>query len=435
MSRRVAVVGAGWSGLACALALIDGGAEVAVLDAAPQVGGRARRVQLQLGDRRYALDNGQHLLLGAYRDTLALMRRVGVDPDGAFKRLPFALRYPDGVELVARRLPAPWHLAAALASARGLNWRERFAAARWVRRWQRRGWRASADTRASALCDGQPRLLVERFWEPLCLAALNARLAEASAQIFLNVLRDSLGGDAAASELLLPRSDLSRLFPDAAARAIAAGAELHLRCPVQAIERRTATRWRLALRGQPREADAIVLALPPARAAELLQPCTPTEAAALAAIEAAPIATVYLRYPASTRLAHPVYALCEQPPRGDFGQWVFDRGHTDADCTGVLSVVVSGRGPHLDLSHDRLAAAVSRQLGAAFGLGAPLAAAVLTERRATMLPRPGLVRPPTRLSVPGLYLAGDAADSDYPSTIEGSVRAGLAAARAVLNDG
>lgn len=433
MSRRVAVVGAGWSGLACALALIDGGAEVAVLDAAPQVGGRARRVQLQLGDRRYALDNGQHLLLGAYRDTLALMRRVGVDPDGAFKRLPFALRYPDGVELVARRLPAPWHLAAALASARGLNWREPFAAARWVRRWQRRGWRVSADTRASALFDGQPRLLVERVWEPLCLAALNVRLAEASAQIFLNVLRDSVGGDADAAELLLPRGDLSRLFPDAAARAIANRAELRLRCPVLAIQR-TATRWRLALRGQPREADAIVLALPPERGADLLRSCAPVEAAALAAIEAAPIATVYLRYPASTRLAHPVYALCEQPPRGDFGQWVFDRGHTDADCAGVLSVVVSGRGPHLDLSQDRLAAAVSRQLAAAFGLGAPLAAAVLTEKRATLLPRPGLVRPAARLSAPGLYLAGDAAASDYPSTIEGSVRAGLAAARAALSD-
>jgi squalene-associated FAD-dependent desaturase len=433
VSRRVVVVGAGWSGLACALALTDSGVEVTVLDAAPQVGGRARRVQLQLGDRGYALDNGQHLLLGAYRETLALMRRVGVDPQVAFKRLPFALRYPDGVELVARRAPAPWHLAAALAFARGFGWRERFAAASWMRRWQRGGWRAPADAAASALCDGQPRVLVERVWEPLCLAALNVRLAEASAQVFLNVLRDSLGGDADAAELLLPRCDLSRLFPDAAARAIAAQAELRLRCPVLAIER-TAARWRLALRGQQREADAIVLALPPDRAADLLRACAPAEAAALAAVAAAPIATVYLRYPPSTRLTHPVYALREQPGRGDFGQWVFDRGHTDADCAGVLSVVVSGSGPHLNLSQDRLAAAVSRQLAAALGLGAPLAAAVLTEKRATLVPRPGLLRPAPRLSAPGLYLAGDAAASPYPSTIEGSVRAGLAAARAVLSD-
>ncbi|HXF46116.1 MAG TPA: FAD-dependent oxidoreductase, partial [Burkholderiaceae bacterium] len=170
------------------------------------------------------------------------------------------------------------------------------------------------------------------------------------------------------------------------------------------------------------------------RAAELLRPCAPADAALLAAIEAAPIATVYLRYPPDTRLAHPLYALRERPELGDFGQWVFDRGHSDADCAGVLSVVVSGSGQHLNLSQDRLAAAVSRQLAAAFGLGAPLAAAVLTDRRATIVPRPGLVRPPTRLSVPGLYLAGDAAASDYPSTIEGSVRAGLAAARAVLSD-
>ncbi len=121
--RRIAIIGAGWSGLACALALIDAGRDVTVLDAAPQAGGRARRVQVRLGDRRYALDNGQHLLLGAYRETLALIRRVGVDPDVAFRRLPFALRYPDGVALAARRAAAPWHLAAALLLARGLGWR------------------------------------------------------------------------------------------------------------------------------------------------------------------------------------------------------------------------------------------------------------------------------------------------------------------------
>lgn len=433
VSRRIAVIGAGWSGLACALALIDAGRDVTVLDAAPQAGGRARRVLVRLGDRRYALDNGQHLLLGAYRETLALIRRVGVDPDAAFRRLPFALRYPDGVELVARRAAAPWHLAAALLLARGLGLRERLSAIGWMAKCRRRGWRVDEDIAATALLQGQPRALIERVWEPLCLAALNVRLADASAQLFLNVLRDSLGGDAQAIDLLLPRSDLSRLFPEAAAREIAARADLRLRCPARAIEK-TSGRWRLALRAQTLEADAVVLALPPDRAADLLRACAPADATTLAAIDSAPIATVYLRYPPSTRLAHPVFALRERPQKGDFGQWVFDRGHDDGECRGVLSVVVSGRGPHLELSSACLADAVARQLGATFGLPAPLATSTLIEKRATIVPRPGLVRPPARLSTPGLYLAGDAADGPYPSTIEGSVRAGLAAARAVLSD-
>ena len=120
-SRRVAVIGGGWSGLAAAVDLADHGCAVTLLEAAPQLGGRARRVELALGDRTFPLDNGQHLLIGAYRETLALMQRVGIDPQAAFLRLPFTLRYPDGFALQAARLPAPLHLAGALLFARGLG--------------------------------------------------------------------------------------------------------------------------------------------------------------------------------------------------------------------------------------------------------------------------------------------------------------------------
>ena len=107
MSRRVAVIGAGWSGLACALELTAGGLPVTLFDAAPQPGGRARAVDVTLADRRFTLDNGQHLLIGAYGETLRLLRAAGVEPDDVLLRMPFELRYPDGFLLRARRLPAP----------------------------------------------------------------------------------------------------------------------------------------------------------------------------------------------------------------------------------------------------------------------------------------------------------------------------------------
>jgi flavin-dependent dehydrogenase len=100
----------------------------------------------------------------------------------------------------------------------------------------------------------------------------------------------------------------------------------------------------------------------------------------------------------------------------------------------VLAVVISAAGPHLDRDRDAVIAAVGRQLSADFGLPAPLAATMLIEKHATIVPAPGLQRPPARLSAPGLYLAGDSAASPYPSTLEGSVRAGLAAADAVIAD-
>jgi hypothetical protein len=368
------------------------------------------------------------------------MRTVGVDPDNAFIRQPFALRYPDGFTLAAAALPAPLHLAAALLRARGLSLSARFSMAMAVRRWKSCGWRAAAGSAAAALMSGMPASLVTRVWEPLCVAALNARLDQCDATMFLTVLRDSLGADAAASDLLLPRGDLSALFPDAASAWLQErGAELRLRCPVEAL-RYAGGAWRLHTRQGPlAAADAVVLALPPPRAAALLDSVQPAETTALAeavgqlrAIRSAPISTVFLRYDAALTLPQPVLALCEEPARQHYGQWVFDRGALDPRCPGVLSVVISADGAHEDLSHDALASCVASQLRDVLGLPMPQATRVIEEKRATIVPAPGLQRPPTVLPLPGLYLAGDSANSPYPSTIEGSVRSGLAAARSTI---
>lgn len=436
MSGRVAVVGGGWSGLACALELTARGAAVTLLDAAPQVGGRARAVEVTLGDRRYRLDNGQHLLIGAYGETLRLMATVGVDPDRALLRLPFELRYPDGFRLGARRLPAPLHLAFGLLAARRMAWADRRQVLGFVARWRARRWRIDADASASALFADAPEAVVRRLWRPLCLASLNVELHAASAQVLLNVLRDSLAGDAHAADLLIPRHDLMRTFAGPALEALRQrGAEIRLRSPVQQL-RRLDSRWRIEVRGVSADADAVVLALPPQRAAALLDT---TGLAALApaagllrAVQAAQIATVYLRYPPSLRLPWPASALLDDANAGRFGQWVFDRGHLDEANAGVLSVVISAAAAALSADPTSLPASVARQLSADLALPEPLAAAVLAEKRATIAPSPGLRRPPTRLPAPGLYLAGDAADSEYPSTLEGSVRAGIAAARAIV---
>lgn len=437
---HVVVVGAGWSGLAAAVELLAAGKRVTLIDAAPQVGGRARRVKLDLGDRTYALDNGQHLMIGAYREYLALAERVGISVETRFLVQPFTLRYPDGFRMVAARAPAPLHLATALAFARGLTIGERVAAALWVRGWQRRRWAIEHDRAAISLFDQHPARLIERLWGPLCLAALNVRLEEASARILLRVLGDTIGAAAAASHFLLPRADASALLPDAAERFIAAaGGAIRLRETALALERNAESRrWRVRLRPGHVDADAVILALPPARCVDLLASAAHAELRtpidALSLIGTAPIATVYLRYPATTRLAFPLHALTERPAAGEYGQWVFDRGLLEPDCDGILSVVVSGTGPHTELSGTDLATAVARQLARSFTLPTPIAHAVLVEKRATIAPTPDVSRPDVRLPLRGLYLAGDAAFSPYPSTLEGSVRSGLAAARAAVED-
>jgi len=434
---RPVVVGAGWSGLACAISLVQRGHRPLVLDAAPHAGGRARSFTHALGGAPAELDNGQHLLLGGYRATLDLMQTVGVDCASAFARSPFALTYPDGWRLAAANLPAPLHLAAALVGARGPTLAERWSLTRWSLRHARTSWRHQGpDSPAAALFSGEPAGLVRRLWRPLCLAALNVELEDASAHILLNVLRDSLGARAGDSALLVPRVGLSRLFPEAAIAWLRAhGAEVQLHSTVTALELGNAGAGHaLQVRGERVTTGSIVLALPADRAADLL---TGQSAALdpalrmLRAVRFAPIATVYLRYAAGTRLVRPVMTLQDDPRLGHHGQWAFDRGALDPAMDGIVSVVISGAGPYRALDRDALGQAVALQLRRALGLPAPLAPFAITEKHATIVPAPGLRRPAAALPVAGLYLAGDAADSPYPSTIEGSVRAGMAAAAAI----
>ncbi len=441
MKRRIAIVGAGWSGLACALQLSRHDCHIDLFDAAPQVGGRARGVEVALGAERLLLDNGQHLLLGAYTETLRLMRNVGVDLDVALLRLPFELRYPDGFCLRAWRLGAPWHLALGLLAARGMDWRARRHAMHWVQQWRRRKWQLENDAPAHSLFATAPASLRKRLWRPLCLAALNVELEQASGQVLLNILRDSIGAERAASDLLIPRRDLSQIFAGPAQIALRErGAEIHLRTPVQHLSRADAgAGWILSCRDKVLRADAVVLALPPARAAALLDLLDHADlratVAALHAIAMAPIATVYLRYGGATRLPRPALALLDDPEAHCYGQWVFDRGWFDAAHAGVMGVVISAAAHVAAHESAALAGAVAAQLTDDLGLPAPGASAVIVEKRATIVPAPNVLRPAARLPLPGLFLAGDAAASDYPSTLEGSVRAGIAAAQAVVADG
>jgi squalene-associated FAD-dependent desaturase len=437
-AARWVVVGAGWSGLACAVEAASRGVTVTLVDAAPAIGGRARRVDLRIGDRDFAVDNGQHLLVGACTETIALMRRLGVDPQQALLSQPFTVRYPDGWRLAAAPAPAPLHLALGLVLARRVAWRDRLALASWVSQQQRRQWQIEADVPVAALLATQSAGLVRRLWRPLCIAAMNAEPEQASARMFLNLLRLSLGGAETDSRLLLTRRDLSATMPEAALRYLArAGAAVVLRQPALGLARSGAA-WGVTLREERLQADRVVLALPAEAAARLLESAgvdaLQPAIAELRALQYEPIATVYLRYPDGVRLPQPVYALLDEPARGRPGQWAFDRGRIDPMHQGIISVVIGAPALRFETDRAALCSAAERQLGAEFGLPPSVAQNVVIERRATLLPAVGLRRPAARLAAPGLYLAGDVADSPFPSTLEGSVRAGLEAARLARAD-
>jgi squalene-associated FAD-dependent desaturase len=425
VGHRIAVVGAGWAGLAAAATLAERGLPVTVFEASRSLGGRARRVTLDGVD----LDNGQHILIGAYSETLRMMRLVGADPERLLQRVPLELRYLSGFRLRAPRLPAPLHLLAGLVLASGLTTAERLAAARFAAG-LRQG-RCALETDESVerflARHGQTGALRDRLWVPLCVSALNTPPERASARVFANVLRDTLGGDRAASDLLLPKADLGALFPAPAAAFVAArGGEIRLGTAVRGIARDGAS---LRLDADPSAFSHLVLACPPQLAPTLLGglPELTNLAATIAAIEHEPIYTCYLQYPDRASLPFPMLGFS-----GGLLQWAFDRG-TLSGHRGLIAAVLSASGEHEALTHGELAAAIHAELAAGLpGLPAPRWHRVIAERRATFSCRPGLARPGNATAVPGLVLAGDYTASDYPATLEAAIRSGVAAANLVL---
>jgi squalene-associated FAD-dependent desaturase len=426
--QQVAVVGGGWAGCAAAVELAARGVAVTLYEAARTLGGRARVVHLH----GKALDNGQHIMLGAYRETLRMMRRLGIAERSALLRLPLQMCYPDGAGMyfVAARLPAPLHVAAALLRSRGLSRQDKMALARFstAARWM--GWRLNLDCSVTELLDrfDQTDTLVRLMWRPLCIAALNTPPERASAQVFLHVLRDSLGARRAASDMLLPRVDLSALFPTRAAAFVESrGGKVALGATIDTLER-DGDRWRI----QDTVHDAVIVATPPPQAATLLRQHAP--AAEIPAFEWESITTVYLQYAAGLKLERPFLALVDQPDARHWGQFVFDRGQLNAADGGLLAVVISASGPALDLGNDSLPPQVAAQLAQALRrpeLAAPLWTRVISEKRATFACTPGLQRPSNDIGVDGLALAGDYTASDYPATLESAVRSGVAAATLV----
>ena len=424
---RVAIIGGGYAGMAAAAQLAHGGAQVTVFEAGRILGGRARRVEVD-GAR---LDNGLHILLGAYRETLRLIDLVKEpgEPAGLL-RLPLELTIHPAFHLRTMPLPAPLHLLSALLGARGLGFADRIAAVRFMAWAQRIEFRIARDTNVSELLRSkrQPEAVSRFLWNPLCVSALNTPPAQASARIFLNVLRDSLNGSRADSDLLLPTLDFSALFPERAARFVEShGGNMRLGINVDALRRRE-NGFEVAA-GEC--FSNVILAVSPHRAGALLAPYT--ELAPIARMieqfTYQPIYSVYLQYGREARLPFRMGGLETR-----YSQWLFDRGQLCGQH-GLIGVVISAGGAHQGLAHDELARAVHAELAQNFpALGEPLWHQVIAEKRATFSCTPGLQRPVNRTPVAGLYLAGDYTASDYPATIEAAVRSGVQAANLILHN-
>jgi squalene-associated FAD-dependent desaturase len=409
---QLSIVGAGWAGLAAAVAATQAGWRVKVYEASASLGGRAR--SLPLHESGPTLDNGQHVLIGAYRDTLSLMRTVGLDPDALLQRIPLDLRLPNGDGLNLPDWPMPLNFLAGLGRAQGwsLSDKTRLIKAAW--RWQRARFECPSAWTVAQLCvDAQlSDRVVRQVVEPLCLSALNTSLQAASASVFLRVLHDALLDGPGSSDLLVPRVELGALLPHACQDwLLAQGAEVHLG---QRVSPEMLQTWQ-----EPASVPHVtLLACPAWDAARLTADIAPHWSAPCAALQHNAIATVYLHCQDAgfTGLTRPMMALHSHALAP--AQFVFDRGALTGQ-PGLLAAVVSDCTGGRDLVTEHVHAQVGEQLK----LKHLARVQTVIEKRATLALTPQLNRPKSHIT-DRLWACGDYICNPYPSTLEGAVRSG-----------
>ncbi len=437
---RVAVVGAGWAGLAAAVRGVEQGHQVTLFEAAHHWGGRARSLVAPLA----GLDNGQHILIGAYSSCLNLMERVGVAPTQVLRAVPLALRFPDGGGLAvpgwAARWPAPLNILIAILSAGGWNWADRWGLLRAASTWQLQGFSCPEPLTVAELCRTLPARVVRELIEPLCLSALNTPLHQASAAVFLRVLQDALLGSGwgrwRASDLLLPTAPLGDLLPQNAAVWLAhRGAVLrpgHRVLNLSPCGPTNPNRWQL----DGEVFDRVILACTASEAARLCTVASGTSSApaelqrwaqVAQGLNYEAIATVYAQTP-HPLVEHdgqptPLLALRDSPKAP--AQFVFDRGQMGGP-SGLMAFVVSAN-THGVRDLEPLVLAQAKQ---ALGWQTVQVVKTVVEKRATFACTPQLNRPDPHVA-PGLYAAGDYVRGPYPATLEGAVRSGEQAANSL----
>jgi len=445
-STDVVVVGAGFAGLSAASALAAAGLRVTVLEARPQLGGRATA----FNDRESGelVDNGQHVLFGCYRETFAFLRRIGADANVLLQSsliVPFVDAVGRRSELRCPPLPSPLHLLAAVLDWDAMPWSERLSALRLARPLLAARRELAATGRVTTTpgtltvsewlrLHRQGSRLRSWLWEPLAVAALNQQPEDASAAPFLRVLAEMFGTDPSAASIGLPLKPLHQMYAEPARAFIEAhGGTVRTNALARLVVSGESVTG-VDVRGESIASERVVSAVPWFALRTLFgaePPRAMHEIISLASsLDSMPIVTVNLWYD------RPVM---EEPFVGLPGRamhWVFDKRFAFGESASHLSLVASGAET---LVREETTALVSRASEEVAQALAPARSArllrgtVIREKHATFSLAPGQPqRPGSWTPIKGLVLAGDWIDTGLPGTIESAVVSGHRAALAVL---
>ncbi len=433
---HVAIIGAGLSGLSAAVHLAKRNHRVTLIERHKEAGGRIRRILPE--SNANPMDWGQHLMLGAYRETFRLLEDLGTRHrlNPVHEATPFI--GSDGRRHGYRvgRLPRPLHALPGLLNLGQLSWTERLALGRAALSAKAGTFNGSKKLDHINTLDwlrknGQSQRTIRHFWEPLVLATLNTPIEEASALLLAAVLNQGLFSAASDAVPYLWSGTLYDLFvPPAMERIRASGGAFFPQTRVLGLETDGNRVLRLQVNNSEAiEAETFLLALPPWQVANMVKdiaPLNPLRHAA-EAFQPSSIRSLEFWYERPW-MQVPYAALLDRRT-----QWVFNHQQREEASGFRVSAVISAA-DHSKTGSDSLSERILAEIGAAFpeSRGIPVTKQLsIHAPRATFRARAGLdaLRPGNRTPLANLFLAGDWTDTGLPATIESAIRSGLRAAR------
>jgi len=443
--QNIAIAGGGWAGLAAAIELCRSGHKVTLFESSPQLGGRARSIEWS----GMTLDNGQHLMIGAYQTMLSLLSTLGsalnVDNQPLFKQLPHHLLMFDattGAEVFELKLPsfpAPLHLLFGILKTPFLSMVEKLQL---LIRFKRllntpiatdipvNEWLDSADL---------PERYRKNILDPVCLAALTTHPERASARAFQAVLQQTFNAPASFTDLLIPTTDLSRLFAEQAKQFILQhGGSIKTRSKLQGLQIENNRVNSINVNNENLHFDQLILATPPRTTARLLQNIEQAAQTCeqINCLRFEPVTTLYLKFSQPVSLPTRMIGMLN-----GHAEWVFERatsGHAN-----VLAVVISAEGAHLHMPASQLTERILEELKCCIkNLPELLDSQLIIDKRATFQCHVDIdqYRPGTTTSLINLKLAGDYVyieennQPGLPSTLEGALRSGVKCAQTIISN-
>lgn len=424
------IVGAGWAGLACAYELSKAGHSVKIIEAAPQIGGRARKIRFN----EHELDNGQHLVIGAYKTLRAILRELHLQESELFRIMPMQLivHSTKTIRLKLPRIPAPFNFGLGLLSARQIPWRDKLKIINFITQLKKIGYRLQKDCTVLECLKNyhQSTLVIEHLWEPIAIAAMTTSIEVASAQVFINILQELLQ-ESSASDWYFPTVDLSKLLPDHLANSLQKNnGQIIFNQSVKNLTLENDKCISIASNKYFWSADNIVLATTPWQTAELCKPHSNLQVLqhTLSQFHYEPITTVYLIFDQPVALHYPMLGLINSPCH-----WIFDRAFSHQP--NILSAIITGKKALALTDKIALEQTILSDLRKYFpNLPNPIACKIICEKRAAFSCDVATqsIRPKARTPIRNLWLTGDYLQTGLPATLEGALLSGKQTAREII---